>query len=144
MRYGGLQKAEEQFWSLVFLHNLSGFVICKKRPDLILSFLCGDFAFTSFYFIFYFIFVFIFILFFILFHFIPFHFIKLRSLAVDDENINHAIEYLCTSWFVYLARWWGFFFFSFSFFFLNVTLVPYMCFVCYTSQWKWRLWIINN
>ena len=24
-------------------------------------------------------------------------FIELRSLAVDDANINHVIEYLCTS-----------------------------------------------
>ena len=27
-------------------------------------------------------------------------FIERQSLAVDDANINHVIEYLCTSWFV--------------------------------------------
>ena len=54
-------------------------------------------------------------------------FIELRSQAVDDANINHVIEYLCTSWLVYLGRWWDFF----SFFPLLFVLCFYVL-ICYT------------
>ena len=53
-------------------------------------------------------------------------FIELRSQAVDDANINHVIEYLCTSWFVYLGRWWDFF----SFFSLLFVLCFYVLICC--------------
>ena len=70
-------------------------------------------------------------------------FIEFRSLAVDDANINHVIEF-CALHDLYILVGGGvsFFFFSFLFFFfpfyvLNIRL--YMCFARCASLWKWRL-----